>query len=174
MVFRAFAASEQREQSTPNAADAETLRRRGTADCCAQRTCDPFGNALLADVALATPDAIFQDKPHLNFGIVPGAGFHSLSQEVIGPIRARTFVLTQQIIADAAKTLGVVCESVSRHEVMARAREIAEALAKLPPLTTSYARVALTQILRRVFDESVGYGLALEDISAADVARMNA
>jgi hypothetical protein len=34
-----------------------------------------------------------------------------------------------------------------------------------------YTRVALTQNLRRIVDESVGYGLALEGISAADVAR---
>lgn len=43
--------------------------------------------------------------------------------------------------------------------------------AKLPPLTASYTRIVLTQELRRVVDESVGYGLALEGISAADVAR---
>jgi enoyl-CoA hydratase/carnithine racemase len=131
--------------------------------------------ALLADVVLATPDTIFQDKPHLNFGIVPGDGVHSLWQEVIGPIRGRTFLLTQQIIsAVEAKTLGVVSEIVPRDKLMARAREIAEQLAKLPPLTTSYARVVLTQKLRRILNESVGYGLALEGISAADVARMNA
>jgi enoyl-CoA hydratase/carnithine racemase len=28
---------------------------------------------LLADIVIATPDTIFQDKPHLTFGIVPGA-----------------------------------------------------------------------------------------------------
>jgi enoyl-CoA hydratase/carnithine racemase len=132
-------------------------------------------SALVADVVLATPDTIFQDKPHLDFGIVPGDGVHSLWQEVIGPIRGRTFVLTQQIIgADEARTLGVVSEIVPRDKLMARAREIAEKLAKLPPLTTSYARVVLTQKLRRILEESVGYGLALEGISAADVARMNA
>lgn len=129
--------------------------------------------ALLADIVLATPDTIFQDKPHLNFKIVPGDGVHSLWQEVIGPIRGRTFVLTQQIIdANEAKTLGVVSEIVPRERLLERAREIAGQLTKLPPLTTSYARVVLTQKMRRVVDESVGYGLALEGISAADVARL--
>ena len=28
--------------------------------------------ALLADVVLATPETVFQDKPHFDFGIVPG------------------------------------------------------------------------------------------------------
>src|SRR5690348_9837936 len=52
------------------------------------------------------------------------------------------------------------------------AREIVEGLAKLPPLTASYTRIALTQKLHRIIDEGgVEYGLAFEVISAADVAR---
>lgn len=97
---------------------------------------------LLADIVIATPDTIFQDKPHLSLGFVPGDGIHSLWPEVIGPIRGRTFVLTQEIIgADEAKALGVVGEIVTHEKLMDRAREIANQLIKLPPLTTSYARV---------------------------------
>jgi enoyl-CoA hydratase/carnithine racemase len=130
--------------------------------------------ALLCDIVIATPDTIFQDKPHFAFGIVPGDGIHSLWPEVIGSIRGRTFVLTQQIIgAEEAKALGVISEIVPRERLLPRAREIAGRIAKLPPLTISYTRVALTQKLRRIVDESVGYGLALEGISAADVARTN-
>ncbi|MEZ5577300.1 MAG: enoyl-CoA hydratase/isomerase family protein, partial [Candidatus Competibacteraceae bacterium] len=55
--------------------------------------------------------------------------------------------------------------------LLARAHEIAERLAKLPPLTSRYTRIALTQKLRRIIDEGIGYGLALEGISAAEVAR---
>jgi enoyl-CoA hydratase/carnithine racemase len=127
---------------------------------------------LLADIVIATPNTVFQDKPHFEFGIVPGDGIHSLWPEVIGSIRGRTFVLMQQIIdANEAKILGVVSEIVPRERLLGRAREIALRLAKLPPLTSSYTRVALTQKLRRLVDETVGYGLALEGISAADVAR---
>jgi enoyl-CoA hydratase/carnithine racemase len=130
--------------------------------------------ALLCDIVIATPDTIFQDKPHFAFGIVPGDGIHSLWPEVIGSIRGRTFVLTQQVIgAEEAKTLGVISEIVPRERLLPRAREIAGRIAKLPPLTISYTRVALTQKLRRIVDETVGYGLALEGISAADVARTN-
>jgi enoyl-CoA hydratase/carnithine racemase len=127
---------------------------------------------LLADIVLATPDTVFQDKPHFAFGIVPGDGIHSLWPEVIGSIRGRTFVLTQQIIgAEEARTLGVISEIVPRECLLERAREIAGRIVRLPPLTVSYSRVALTQKLRRLVDESVGYGLALEGISAADVGR---
>jgi len=131
--------------------------------------------ALLADIVIATPDTVFQDKPHFAFGIVPGDGIHSLWPEVIGSIRGRTFVLTQQIIAaEEAKALGVISEIVPRDRLLNRAHELAERIAKLPPLTASYTRIALTQKLRRIVEETVGYGLALEGISAADVARSQA
>jgi enoyl-CoA hydratase/carnithine racemase len=127
---------------------------------------------LLSDIVIATPDTIFQDKPHFAFGIVPGDGIHLLWPEVLGSIRGRTFVLTQQVLnAEEAKALGVISEIVPRDRLLERAREIARRIAQLPPLTASYTRVALTQKLRRLVEEHVGYGLALEGISAADVAR---
>ena len=127
---------------------------------------------LLSDVVLATPATVFQDKPHFEFGIVPGDGVHLVWQEVIGTVRGRYFLLTrQELDAQTAKEWGVVNEIVPADKLLVRAREIAEGLAKLPPLTTRYTRIALTQRLRRLVDEGIGYGLALEGISAADVAR---
>jgi enoyl-CoA hydratase/carnithine racemase len=129
---------------------------------------------LLSDIVLATPPTVFQDKPHFEFGIVPGDGVHLLWQEVIGTVRGRYFILTrQELDAQTAREWGAVNEIVPADKLLARARELAEGLAKLPPLTTRYTRVALTQKLRRIIDEGVGYGLALEGISAADVARGN-
>ena len=49
---------------------------------------------LLADIVLATPSAVFQDKPHFEFGIVPGDGVNLLWPEVIGSVRGRYFILT--------------------------------------------------------------------------------
>jgi enoyl-CoA hydratase/carnithine racemase len=127
---------------------------------------------LLADIVLATPSTVFQDNPHFEFGIVPGDGVHLLWQEVIGSVRGRYFILTrQELDADAAKAWGAINEIVPANELIPRARGIAEGLAKLPPLTTKYTRIALTQKLRRIIDEGVTFGLALEGISAADVAR---
>jgi enoyl-CoA hydratase/carnithine racemase len=126
---------------------------------------------LLADIVLATPSTVFQDKPHFEFGIVPGDGVNLLWQEAIGTIRGRYFILTrQELDAETAKEWGAINEIVPADKLLARAHEIAEGLAKLPPLTTRYTRIALTQKLRRIIDEGVGYGLALEGISAADVA----
>jgi enoyl-CoA hydratase/carnithine racemase len=127
---------------------------------------------LLADIVLATPATVFQDKPHFDFGIVPGDGVNLLWPEVVGSVRGRYFILTrQELDAETAKDWGVVNEVVPADVLLARAHEIAEKLAALPPLTSRYTRIALTQKLRRIVDEGIGYGLALEGISAFEVAR---
>ena len=130
---------------------------------------------LLADIVLATPAAIFQDKPHFDFGIVSGDGVHLLWQEAIGTIRGRYFILTQQELdAETAQRWGAVNEIVPAGMLLPRARQIAEKLASLPPLATSYTRLAMTQKLRRIIDAGVPLGLALEGISAIDVAQARA
>lgn len=122
---------------------------------------------LTCDVVLATPETVFQDKPHAAFGIVPGDGIHSLWPYVIGPVRGRYFVLTQQVLgAEDAKAYGAVNEILPRAELLSRAREIAGKFAALSPLTAKLTRLAVTQPLRRLIEESVGYGLALETLSA--------
>jgi len=127
---------------------------------------------LLADIVLATPSTVFQDKPHFELGVASGDGVHLLWQEAIGTIRGRYFILTrQELDAQTAKEWGAVNEIVPADKLLPRAREIAEGLAKLPPLTSRYTRIAMTQKLRRIIDEGVTLGLALEGISAADVAR---
>jgi enoyl-CoA hydratase/carnithine racemase len=130
---------------------------------------------LLADIVLATPATVFQDKPHLEFGIVPGDGVNLLWPEVIGSVRGRYFLLMrQELTAETAAEWGAVNEIVAADKLLVRAHEIAEGLAQLPPLTTRYTRIALTQKLRRLIAEGVGYSLALEGISAAAVARSTA
>ena len=126
---------------------------------------------LLADIVLATPSTVFQDKPHFELGVASGDGVHLLWQEAVGTIRGRYFILTrQELDAQTAKECAVN-EMVPADKLLPRAREIAEGLAKLPSLTTKYTRIAMTQKLRRIIDEGVTLGLALEGISAADVAR---
>jgi enoyl-CoA hydratase/carnithine racemase len=131
--------------------------------------------ALLTDIVLATPQTVFQDKPHFDFGIVPGDGVNLLWPEVIGPMRGRYFLLTRQILdADTAKAWGVVNEIVPADRLLRRAHELADGIATLPPLTSRYTRMVLTRKLRRVVEDGATFGLALEGISAADVSRVAA
>jgi enoyl-CoA hydratase/carnithine racemase len=78
---------------------------------------------------------------------------HLLWPEVIGSIRCRYFLLTQQKpSAQEAKDYGVVNEIVPADRLMNRAREIAAGIAKLPPLTSKYTRIGFTQRLHRLVD----------------------
>src|ERR1700739_1297191 len=94
---------------------------------------------LLADIVLATPATVFQDKPHFDFGIVPGDGVNLLWPEVIGSVRGRYFLLTrQELPAQTAMEWGAVNEIVPADGLLARAHEIADGIAALPQLTSSY------------------------------------
>jgi enoyl-CoA hydratase/carnithine racemase len=131
--------------------------------------------ALLCDIVIATEDAYFQDLPHPAFGIVPGDGLHIVWPEVIGEIRGRYFLLSgQKLSAAEAKDYGAVNEVVPRDALMPRAWALARHLKKQNPLTLRYSRMALSTRLRRKLQEGLSYGLALEGISAANVALINA
>ena len=68
---------------------------------------------LLADIVLATPSTVFQDKPHSEVGVASGDGVHLLRQEAIGSIRGRYSILTrQELDAQTAKDWGAVNEIV--------------------------------------------------------------
>jgi len=131
--------------------------------------------ALLCDIVIATEDAYFQDLPHPAFGIVPGDGLHIVWPEVIGEIRGRYFLLSgQKLSAAEAKDYGAVNEVVPRDALMPRAWALARHLKMQNPLTLRYSRMALSTRLRRKLQEGLSYGLALEGISAANVALINA
>ena len=131
--------------------------------------------ALLCDMVLAAEGAYFQDAPHPAFGIVPGDGLHVVWPEVIGEIRGRYFLLSgQKLNAAEAKEYGAVNEVISREALLPRAWELARSLKKQSPLTLRYTRMALSTRFRRRLQESLSYGLALEGISAAQVAASTA
>jgi enoyl-CoA hydratase/carnithine racemase len=123
---------------------------------------------LTCDIVLAAETAAFQDLPHLNFGLVPGDGVHVLWPHVLGPVRGRYFLITQQIIgAREALALGVVNEVLSTDELMTRAWALARQLAALPTMTLRYTRVAFTHRLKLMLAQELGYGLALQGLSGA-------
>ena len=127
--------------------------------------------AVLSDIVIASENAEFQDAPHFPSGLVPGDGVHIVWPLVLGVNPGRYFLLTgQKLSAREAQTLGVVSEVLPRERLLSRAREIADEIVKKPTLATRYARVALTQQLKRAMLDNLGYGLALEGLGALSTA----
>ena len=124
---------------------------------------------VLSDIIIASETALFQDAPHFMSGIVPGDGAHIVWPHVLGPNRGKYFLLTgQELDARTALEYGVVNEVLAPEKVMPRARELAAMIAAKPPLTRRYSRVALTQRIKRLMHEGLGYGLAIEALAAID------
>jgi enoyl-CoA hydratase/carnithine racemase len=117
----------------------------------------------LSDIVIASERAAFADKAHVPGGVVPGDGAHVWWSMLLGPNRARHFLLTgAEIDAREGQRLGFVAEVVPHERTLARAWEVARELAAKPPLMLRYTRVAMTQPIKRRMLDDLGYGLMLE------------
>ncbi len=124
--------------------------------------------ALLCDIVLAAEGAAFQDALHFRKGVLPGDGAHIVWPALLGINRARYFLLTGQSIgADEALRLGLVNEILPKERLLERAWELAQDIAQRPPLTVRLFREAMLQPYKRLVAADLGYGLALEGLSAA-------
>jgi enoyl-CoA hydratase/carnithine racemase len=122
--------------------------------------------AVLCDIVIASENAEFQDAPHFPNGLVPGDGVHVVWPLVLGPNRGRYFLLTgEKLSAKKALELGVVGEVVAREKLVPRAWELAHQIVARPSLAVRYARVAVTQNIKKLMLENLGYGLALEGLA---------
>ena len=125
--------------------------------------------AVLGNIVLAAETAAFQDAPHFPRGVVPGDGVHVVWPLILGQTRGSYFLLTgQKLSAREALDLGVVNEVLPREQLLPRAWELAEQLAERPLLTLRYSRVALTLQIKRLMQDMLGYGLAVEGLAAVD------
>jgi enoyl-CoA hydratase/carnithine racemase len=123
---------------------------------------------LLCDIVLAAEEATFQDSAHFANDLTPGDGMHIIYPLLLGLNRGRYFLLTGQTLsAHQVQELGLVNEVLPREQLLPRAWQLAEQLAQRSPLVLRYSRVLLTQHLKALVHDILGYGLALEGLGVA-------
>jgi enoyl-CoA hydratase/carnithine racemase len=124
---------------------------------------------LFGDVVLAADTTEFMDG-HFHHGSVPGDGAHIMWTHLLGAIRGKYFLMTgQRIGTEDALRLGIVNEVLSPDELMKRAWEHAEYIAKRPTLSSRYTRKVINMELRRLFQEHLSHGLAVEGLALIEL-----
>jgi enoyl-CoA hydratase/carnithine racemase len=126
---------------------------------------------LLCDVHIASERATYGDYPHPEFGITGGDGLHVVWEEIAGTARAKWLLWTGNTI-DAATALqwGVVNEVTPHKDALDRGIEVARQLANKPALYRTLQKQTLNLSLRRRITQDVPFGMALEGLTAADLA----
>jgi enoyl-CoA hydratase/carnithine racemase len=120
---------------------------------------------VLADVVLAADTAAFRDT-HMNIGVVPGDGCHSVWNLLLGYSRGHYYLLTSETLSVTdAHRFGIVHEILPPEKLLARAWEIATKLAAKPINTLRYSRLLFTQPIKEAFQRDLAFGLALEGLS---------
>lgn len=122
--------------------------------------------ALLADIVLASENAIFADKPHAANGVVPGDGVQTVWPMLLGPNRGRYFLMTgQEIGAQEALELGLVGEVLTADALLPRARELARTIAARPAIANRYTRIVLTRQIKERLAMELDQGLIMEGMA---------
>jgi enoyl-CoA hydratase/carnithine racemase len=105
-----------------------------------------FQRALLCDLRIAADDARFM-LPELGHGVIPDTGGVARLFQICGPGVASDLVLTGRRM-DAAEALGhgIVSRVVRAADLDATAMDMAQAIAKAPPLAVRMARRVLAHL----------------------------
>jgi len=117
--------------------------------------------ALLCDVIVASEKARFADT-HVRVGIVAGDGGAVIWPLLIGPARAKEFLMRGHFVngADAAK-MGLVNYAVPPEAVLPKAREIAQELAEGPTWAIRWSKLSVNKWLKDqvnlIMDASLAY-----------------
>jgi enoyl-CoA hydratase len=117
--------------------------------------------ALFCDVIVASEKARFADT-HVRVGIVAGDGGAVIWPVLIGPARAKEFLMRGHFIngAEAAK-IGLVNYAVPPEEVLPKAREIAQELAEGPTWAIRWSKLSVNKWLKDqvnlIMDASLAY-----------------
>jgi enoyl-CoA hydratase len=117
--------------------------------------------ALLCDITVASEKARFADT-HVKVGIVAGDGGAVIWPLLIGPHRAKEFLMRGNFISGAeAGRIGMVNYAVGPDDVMTKARELAQELADGPTWAIRWSKLAVNKWLKQqanlILDASLAY-----------------
>ena len=119
--------------------------------------------ALLCDIVVASTSAVFADT-HVKMGIGAGDGGQVIWPLLMGPNRAKYYLMTGDMLkADEAERLGLVNFVVEPDDLLPKAMEIAERLAKGPSLAIAASKVPLNRWIKSMVQQVMPLSLAMED-----------
>jgi enoyl-CoA hydratase/carnithine racemase len=124
-----------------------------------------FGIALLADMIVASESARFC-MSFAKVGLVPDSGSLYTLPRVVGVQRAKELMLSgRELDAETARSYGIVMDVVGTGEALARALEIARALASASPAATAMAKTALNNSLSSDLRSMVEFEAAAQGVA---------
>jgi len=117
--------------------------------------------ALLTDITVVSEKARFADT-HVRVGIVAGDGGALIWPLLVGPHRAKEFLMRGHFINGAeAGRIGMVNYAVPPEQVIAKARELAQELADGPTWAIRWSKLAVNKWLKHqanlIMDASLAY-----------------
>jgi enoyl-CoA hydratase len=118
--------------------------------------------ALLCDVILMAETATISD-PHVRVGIAAGDGGTAIWPLLVGPARAKQYLLTGDVIpAGEAERIGLVNQVVPPADLQEQALELARRLAAGAPLAIRYTKAAINKLVKDALGLSFDYATGLE------------
>jgi enoyl-CoA hydratase/carnithine racemase len=112
-----------------------------------------YGMALASDLRIASTNAKFSHV-YLRRALIPSAELWWL-QRLVGIQQARYLLyLNKDIDAQEAQHLGLIVELTEPEDLMARAMEVAQAIAAGPPVATQWAKVLFDKALDLDYDDT--------------------
>jgi enoyl-CoA hydratase len=121
--------------------------------------------ALFCDIQVAAETARLADT-HVRIGVVAGDGGAVIWPPLIGPNRAKEFLMRGNLIngAEAAK-IGLVNYAVPVAEVMPKARELARELADGPRWAIRWTKLSVNKLVRKALNQVLDTSAALEAVT---------
>ena len=121
--------------------------------------------ALLCDVIFMADTATIAD-PHVRVGIVAGDGGVAIWPLLLGPARAKQYLLTGDPVSAAeAERIGLVNRVVPAADLEREAQAFAERLAAGAPLAIRYTKLAVNKWIKEIANVAFDTSTALEIVT---------